>query len=309
MSVKRVLVIGDIIADVYEHCTLRKMCPDAPTVPALLRGTIRTVPGGAANVATNLCSLSPDVRINLIGEIDEDVARQVKRMTQNRVEMSYCQMTEEIILTKRRVYQDGKLLLRLDRGDRVGSYTQEMILGNLKGYLAENDPDLILLSDYGHGTVGPDALQLLLNRKDRLLVDTKMTDLSVFNGTLLCKLNQLEWDRVRLTEAAPERFFKSLVVTLGPNGSLLQMRSFLSENVTSTDRIHVPAHSVQTVDVCGCGDTFLAGLASSMLLNDDPYTAMCFASAAAATVVTREGTAVADRDETLRLMGLESETR
>lgn len=312
MSTKRVLVIGDIIEDVYERCTFRKMCPDAPGVPAVVRKSVDTRLGGAANVVANLCALNPDVRVSLIGEIDADLGRKLVYTTKNHVELSYTQYTDEMMLSKRRIFNGDEMVLRLDRADHVSTYTAEMVERHLKEYLAENDPDLILLSDYGHGTVNDVALQLLLDRRERLLVDTKMTDLSVFDGSLLCKLNFDEWTRVTEMEPAPEQFFKYMVVTSGPLGAVLMMRRQHSPTQSQTDTLRVRSHDVRAVDVCGCGDTFLAGLAASILQNGDPYTALCFANAAAATVVTQEGTAVASRTEALRLLGLEtteSETR
>lgn len=304
---KKVLVIGDIIADVHENCTFRKMCPDAPKVQAVVHRSKDTWAGGAANVALNLAALSPDVRITLIGESDYNLCRLIKRASQNRIDMAYCEISDELPLTKTRIHVDGKLTLRLDADDRVTGYTAEQITNHLRDYLATNEPDLILLSDYGHETVSSESLAMLLSYKDRLLIDTKETDLSRFDGSLMCKLNQLEWDRVRRTETVPEQFFKYFVVTLGRNGSLLMMHQKLNGTQTRTDTLHARAHEVPTVDVCGCGDTFLAGLASSILRSGDPYTAICFAGAAAATVVTKPGTATADLAETYKLLELETE--
>jgi D-beta-D-heptose 7-phosphate kinase/D-beta-D-heptose 1-phosphate adenosyltransferase len=305
--VKRVLVVGDVIEDVYERCTFRKMCPDAPNVSAVVRQSIDSRPGGAANVAANLCALSANARVSLIGELNAPMARDLKYRTKSRLDMSNCQFADEVQLSKRRIFNGDHMVLRVDRADHVGPFTQEMVFEQLKDYLANNNPDLILLSDYGHGTVGPEALGLLLGYRDRLLVDTKETDLSVFDGSLLCKLNFQEWQEVTRTEAAPERFFKYLVITQGAFGSTLKARRAFNSKLSQTDEMHVRACEVTALDVCGCGDTFLAGLASSILQNGDPYTAMCFATAAAATVVTQSGTAVADRDAALRLLGLEIE--
>lgn len=306
---KKVLVIGDIIADVYQQCKFRKHDPSVGR-PAIVQQSLEVRPGGAANVAANLCALSPDVRVSLVGEIDSQLGRILKRTTTNRIDLAYAQITDEMRLTKTRVYQDGQMVVRIDRADCVTSYTAELVDWQLRNYLAENDPDLILLSDYGHGTINEHALGTLLNGRDfreRLMVDTKREDLQIFEGSLLCKLNQLEWDHVRQREAAPERFFKYLVVTLGQNGALLHVRRELSKGKSQTDRAHFAPHDVKVVDVCGCGDTFLAGLASSMLKNADPFTAVQFANAAAATVVSQWGTAVASKEEAFQLCGLEIE--
>lgn len=139
--------------------------------------------------------------------------------------------------------------------------------------------------------------------RDRLLVDTKIKDLSIFDGTLLAKLNHDEWIEAVLTEPAPERFFSMLVVTDGGAGAKLFLRSPIDDRRSVTHTLEVRGHRVNVVDVCGCGDTFLAGLCAMMLKNPDPFTAVQFANAAAATVVTKPRTAVADRDLALKLVG------
>lgn len=302
---KRVLVVGDIIKDVFVDCSFRKKDPSTG-VQALVERDRHVRPGGAANVAVNLCALSPDARVTLIGCIDYELARQVKFSSQSRLDLSRVHLTESGCLTKTRYLRDNVTLVRIDNSDRVDSSATREISLRLDEYLKEGLPDLILLSDYGHESVDPVSTEILLQHRDRLLIDTKRTDLERFEGSLLCKLNQLEWDSVRQHEAVPEKFFKYLVVTLGPNGALLHIRFRLDERLYQTDTAHFQSHRVEgVVDVCGCGDTFLAGFASSYLRHGDPYTAVKFANAAAATVVTQRGTAIADLNEALRLSGLE----
>lgn len=306
---KRVLVVGDVIADVYRDCTFKKMCPDAPNVRALVtRHPIDIRPGGAANVAVNLAALAPSVRVHLIGGMEVDLAREVKRASRSRVNMDHCPFWGESI-TKERVSDEDGMVVRLDNFLEVPTMYAEDVEYHLKEYLSENDPDLIVVSDYGAGSINEASWEILLEARERLLVDTKLTDLSRFgsNGrrAMLVKLNRPEWEAVVASEAAPERFFEALVVTNGSQGSTLKVHEQRSRAVSVTHTLFTPSYEVPVVDVCGCGDTFMAGLAASLLLNDDYFTAMQFANAAAATVVTQARTAVADLDETLRLLGRE----
>jgi len=306
--VKKVLVVGDVIADVYRECIFKKMCPDAPDVMALVDHSRDIRPGGAANVAVNLAALAPDVQIHLVGEMSPWLARGVKQLSRNRVNMDYCLFTEAV-LTKERIVLDGELQIRLDNKLCMSTFTGQLIEQKLKEYLSENDPDLILLSDYGSGSVNESSLGILLGMRERLLVDTKMTDLSVFGQggkTCLVKLNYDEWKAVVATEAAPERFFEAMVMTRGAGGAYLSMRTD-REGGSKTHTLRTLGHKVETVDVCGCGDTFLAGLGASLLRNDDYFTAVQFANAAAATVVTKARTSVADLELTLGLLGRRSE--
>jgi bifunctional ADP-heptose synthase (sugar kinase/adenylyltransferase) len=219
------------------------------------------------------------------------------------------------LLRKERIFCDGQLVVRIDNRSRVTRYTREMVGHGLRSYLSHCSPELVVMADYdggalyGEGRSDDGNLQVLLSMRDRLLVDTKLTDLSVFDGTLLAKLNEREWEAVIRTEATPERFFSFLVVTHGAAGAELIMRRSTGPKSSTTHSLRTKACPVEAVDVCGCGDTFLAGLAAMMLRNPDPFTALQFANAAASTVVSRPRTEIADRDMTLRIVGRTDEAR
>lgn len=314
---KRVLVVGDIIEDIYRDCHFKKMCPDAPGAKALVQGSIISLPGGAANVAVNLAALAPDIMVDLVGVMSSDLAAKVKQMSKNRVSMEYVELTgnQNDHIQKERICLDGDVVVRVDNRARINSFIRGQVGRLLRDYLAYHDPDLVVMSDYDGGTlygegVSDDAnLQMVLNMRDKLLVDTKIADMSIFEGTLLAKLNADEWRQTVMTEPAPERFFSVLVVTRGECGADLVIRRQISPGKSVTHTLNVPAPQVQAVDVCGCGDTFLAGLAAMMLRNPDPFTAIQFANAAASTVVTQPRTAVADRETVLSIVGRTDEAR
>lgn len=306
---KRVLVVGDVIADVYRDCSFKKMCPDAPDVKAIVQHSRDLRPGGAANVAVNVAALAPDALVYLVGEMDVELARVVKQASRNRVVMEHCDFTDDV-WTKERISLDGEFIIRVDDRLRTNSFVAESIYHSLKECLSRVDPDIVVMSDYAGGAINQDTLDVLLGMRERLLVDTKMTDLSAFGEggrrTRLIKLNYDEWKAVTEMEAAPERFFESMVTTRGPGGAYLSIRKEIGpKSVTHT--LRVPAHKVTATDVCGCGDTFMAGLAAALLQGGDDFTAVQFANAAAATVVSQPRTSVADRELTLGLLGRREE--
>lgn len=306
MKQKRILVVGDVIADVYRGCVFKKMCPDAPDVKAIVETSLDVRPGGAANVAVNLASLTRDVAIDMIGILDVGLARRIKLLSGNRVDMLHSVF--ESPLRKERVMLDGKTLYRVDSRDHH-ELLAESVARSLEQYLDEHDPELIVMSDYGSGTIDR-SLPLLLEHRRKLLVDTKIQDLSVFGRargrTLLVKLNDSEWRSVQHLHHSPEEFFSFVVVTHGERGASLIMRSDPDHTGrTVCQTVVARGHSVAAVDVCGCGDTFLAGMAAAMLSGKDPYSSIQFANAAAAVVVGQTGTAVADLDKTLGMMGMD----
>lgn len=302
---KRVLVVGDIIADVYRECVFKKMCPDAVGVRAIIETGTDVRPGGAANVAVNLAALTSDVQVDLIGVLDVELARTIKFLSKSRVDMGRCVFDPP--LRKERIMLGDEFIVRVDVAE-LFRFRSRHVRDSLEEYLDEFNPNLIVLSDYGSGAVDLETLPTLLNHREKLLVDTKLEDLSVFGEggrrTLLAKLNDEELTAAHRVHHSPEEYFNFLVVTHGQIGASLMMRGLDDRGRSVCHTVSARAHSATAVDVCGCGDTFLAGLAAAMLRGSDPYASIQFANAAAATAVSQPRTAVADLNQTLGLLGM-----
>ena len=302
---KRVLVIGDAILDVYRECSFKKECPDAPGVRAVVQNAIDDRPGGAANVAVNLAALAPTVQVDLIAAVSSKMRTAIRCISGAHVDLHHATQVHSGIV-KERIIVDGSFTIRVDNTATISAHEAECVEESLRSYLLQHSPELIVLSDYASGTVSADAMELLMLYQDRLLVDTKMTDLSFFSRdgsrTLLAKLNESEWRAAATRYHSPEEFFRFMVVTCGGNGATLTTQErFGSRSVRQS--LPVLPHEVPVADVCGCGDTFLAGLAAAMVYGHDPYTALQFANAAAATVVSKPRTEVADLGAALKLIG------
>jgi D-beta-D-heptose 7-phosphate kinase/D-beta-D-heptose 1-phosphate adenosyltransferase len=284
-------------------------------------------------VAVNLAALAPDITIDMVSVLSVSLAREVKFAGSNRVSLAWSLLVDpEQALLKERILISGMdadvrpFVARLDNRRSIEPLDAELIEENLESYLERYpEVDLIVLSDYAGGVLTARVLQTLVPFMDRLVVDTKRTDLSCFSSgdrfpisripqqrSLMVKLNQEEHRRVLLEEAIPERHFKYLVVTHGAGGTTMVTYRDAGElgcddirimgSVSQTLRLKA-IDGIEAVDVCGCGDTFLAGLAAGLLRFDDPYEALAFANAAAATVVSQPRTAVASLEETMRLIG------
>jgi ribokinase len=77
---------------------------------------------------------------------------------------------------------------------------------------------------------------------------------------------------------------KTAVLTMGAQGALL---------ATPEDKTVLPAYPVDVVDTTGAGDAFNGALAVAIAEGQSLEDAVCFANAAAALQVTRQGTAAA----------------
>jgi len=315
--VKKVLVIGDVIADVYTDVETveGKFCPDAPDVPVVVETRREIRPGGAANVAVNLAALTDDVLVDLIGVVTPEVSAAIYGACLGRLSLTYAWSWSEDGITKERLYIDGRLTTRIDRQESMAGYTRECLISAYKSYIRENNPDLILISDYGCGTVGGDLFNILMGQKRHVIVDTKRSDLSVFSEykgvatgkTLMVKLNESEWKAAAARDPMPERHFDWMVVTKGSVGATLTWRNDMPGNRSVAHSMDFPAYDVPTVDVCGSGDTFLAGMTAGLLATGDVPSAVKWGNAAAATVVGQPRTAVASRVKMLELLGRNSD--
>lgn len=302
---KRVLVIGDAILDVYRECSFKKECPDAPGVRAVVQNSVDERAGGAANVAVNLAALAPDIQVDLIAAISGQLRSAIKCLAGGHVDLNHAVQVYSGLI-KERVIVDEEFAIRVDNAHAVTSHEAMCVEENLDRYLSEHTPDLIVLSDYDGGTITQASFDRLLGYRDRLLVDTKRTGLSVFaqdgKRTLLVKLNEAEWKAAVRLHHSPEEFFSFMIVTRGDIGADLVINQQAGCR-SLTRRLHVASHPVAVADVCGCGDTFLAGLAAGIAAGHDMYTAMQFANAAASTVVSKPRTEVADLEAALKLIG------
>ena len=137
--------------------------------------------------------------------------------------------------------------------------------------------DAIVISDYQKGTVSYELIETL--RKEYtgpIFVDTKKPDLARFEGCFV-KINKME---MMLSSSQPS----DLIVTLSENG------------VSYKDRWY-PAKEIEVVDVTGAGDTFLAALTYSYIVNRDIDIAINFAISASAVTVQHTGVYAPTEDE------------
>jgi len=68
---KRILVIGDLMLDIYLRGVAKRISPEAP-VPVVSAERREFIPGGAANVMANLCALGCTVvGVGFLGKDDE----------------------------------------------------------------------------------------------------------------------------------------------------------------------------------------------------------------------------------------------
>lgn len=173
---------------------------------------------------------------------------------------------EQIIKSRFIDQRSGQHLLRVDEEPKV-SLWDGVTPHPISSY------DLIVISDYNKGFLSYEHIEhVVSNASCPVFIDTKKTDLSRFTKAYV-KINELEYNS---SASSPE----NLIVTLGSQGALLK---------TTTVEMFFPTTPVDVVDVCGCGDTFLAAVSYKFLVTGEISDAIVFANRAASLTVRHQG--------------------
>jgi D-beta-D-heptose 7-phosphate kinase/D-beta-D-heptose 1-phosphate adenosyltransferase len=181
-------------------------------------------------------------------------------------EMIFLSHKEQIIKTRFIDERSGQHLLRVDEEPKLTPWPGEFPF-TLEHF------DAIVISDYNKGFLTYENIEKI--RKEfngPIFLDTKKPDLSRFNG-IFVKINELEYKSRTSTN-------DTLIVTLGSRGAMLKQND--NEKM-------FPGRPSDVVDVCGCGDTFLAALTYQYLMTKSLDDAIIFANKAASITVKHSG--------------------
>ena len=192
-------------------------------------------------------------------------------------------------------------------------YFQASKLRNLFGTFTKNiaKADLIIISDYGKGTIfnARKLIQSARKLKKKVLIDPKGKDFSRYKGANLITPNKKEFEdtmgkvhsRKDLQNKAKKMLehlkLESLIVTLGSEGMYV-----LTKTSNKIEGDFINAHPQEVYDVSGAGDTTIAALGAALSEGMDIFSAAEFANLAASISVSKVGTSTVKKEEIIRLM-------
>ena len=183
-------------------------------------------------------------------------------------------VTNNDLITKTRFIdvRSGQHLLRVDDEQRVTVWSGDTPFP-LYNY------DAIVVSDYNKGFLSyMSILDLIKGSECPIFIDTKKPDLNMFNmPDTYIKINEMEFNNSNSKH-------DNLIVTLGSRGAMY------NGDVYTTKKVEV-------MDVCGCGDTFLAALVTQYLFTKDIEKSIIFANIAAGITVQHRGNYAPTYDE------------
>jgi rfaE bifunctional protein kinase chain/domain len=269
---KRVLVVGDMVADEYITGAPLKISREAPVLVLRHRGQ-HVTPGGATNPAVNARTLGAEVL--LAGVVGDDApGEQLRaRLAEYGVRMDGLFTTpDRPTSTKTRVVAgDTQLvqqqIVRIDRID--DSDLDAAVTRRITGYLREAIPavDALIISDYENGVISPAILTtaLMLAREHGLIVVADSHgDLARFQGVTALTPNQPEAEAtlgVPLADIpALESGGRQLLELTGAQATLITRGSHgMSLLARYGAPLHLPASNLTAVaDPTGAGDTVAA---------------------------------------------------
>jgi rfaE bifunctional protein kinase chain/domain len=316
---KRVLVIGDMVADEYLIGKPARISREAPVLILELNEE-RTVPGGANNVAVNARTLGADVY--LTGVVGDDLPGKRLRKAISNLGMHQDGLftdAERPTSTKTRVLAGSpqivqQHIVRIDRVDT--SDVREPCKGKILDYIRQVLPsiDAVVLSDYENGVISPDIIDLCIpmaRQLNKIIVVDSHGSLFRFKGVTALTPNHPEAESTlgitinTLSELnlAGERLLEgccaeSVLITRGSEGmSLFQV---------GQPPLHMPVyqldHGSEIVDTNGAGDTVAATFTLALTAGASKAEAACLANAAAALVVRRLGNASNTPADLMRIL-------
>ncbi|GJM20829.1 MAG: bifunctional protein HldE [Planctomycetota bacterium] len=303
----RILLVGDMILDRYQHGTTTRISPEAP-IPVLAATREERRLGGCGNVAANLAALGAEVSVVCV--VGEDWGADCIRGELENVGISAAGLVadpERPTIRKTRIVSQNQQLLRIDE-EKVGppsAATEAQLLERIDALI--EGVDIVVISDYGKGVLSEAVLERLCRARQRsdlrVLVDPKGRDYARYRGASLITPNRLEAEtatgiplndaddiRRAATQLCESADLEAALITLGAQGMYCRTADGRHE-------FSIPARARAVFDVTGAGDTVIAVLAWALALGADIEDAMRLATVGAGLTVQRFGVAAITRAE------------
>ena len=313
MAGKKVVVVGDVVADEFVYGRVARVSREAPVL-ILEYDSMDIVPGGAGNAANNVAALGG--RPVLVSVVGRDMpGRQLIAALHRRVDSRHLlRVSGSPTPVKTRILAGGvhsakQQVVRIDRVSNGSLTAADRQRFEAAACAATAPADAVLVSDYGLGAVTPALVRRLLRTRSRagrerpVLVDSRYAA-TTYPGVTASTPNESEVeqvlgvkigdDRKALEEAGREMLrrtaTKALLITRGSRGMAL----FEPERPTR----HIPIFgSDEVADVTGAGDTVIAAMTLALAAGASFYEAARLANYAGGLVVMKRGTATVSPDE------------
>ncbi|NLK56714.1 MAG: D-glycero-beta-D-manno-heptose-7-phosphate kinase [Bacteroidales bacterium] len=270
----KILIIGDIMLDVYIQGQVHRISPEAP-VPIVNITDTKTCLGGAANVAFNIQAMGATPI--LCGIIGNDIKGREFIQTieaHNMPTQGIATIDNRQTTTKTRVIGNKVQLLRIDEEtDQILSLEDsEKLYEHIKNLLLKEEINAIIFEDYDKGVITPLLIdkitQLAIEKSIPITVDPKKRNflnyknVTIFKPNLSELKNGLDIDKNdvdieslnnKIKQFKKENQIDIVMTTMSDKGIMI---AYNKKSEHTYDWI--PAHFRSIADVSGAGDTVIS---------------------------------------------------
>jgi D-beta-D-heptose 7-phosphate kinase/D-beta-D-heptose 1-phosphate adenosyltransferase len=312
----RLLVIGDLMLDEFVWGKVGRISPEAP-VPVVEVTHESFHPGGAANVARNLCEFVDSVSI--VGAVGKDRNGQHLRKLLAGEKIDTADLVEREnaeTIVKTRIIARHQQVVRVDREKIIAPSSDQVskIIAALRKRLPQIDA--IIFEDYGKGFLTAALVSQIAKDAGKagkiVAADPNPRNPIDWQGFTVVKPNRTEAflaagialsdpaespnEDVDLAKAGKALLKKwnaeYILITLGEHGMMLFQKNKQPH--------HIPTKAKAVFDVSGAGDTAIALFTLALAGKANAIEAAEIANHGSAVVVGKLGTATVSREELTR---------
>lgn len=305
----RVMVIGDIMLDVYYEGDASRISPEAP-VPVVNIEKTRYLLGGAANVAKNISTLG--AKCSLIGIVgsDENAIKIDTILKSTTINKHLIETKNKCTTVKSRVFARNQQIIRFDEEEikPINSQEKRELLTAIEMEIESGMA--IILSDYGKGVIYKELVEdiysLAKNKnleRPKIIIDPKPINKYFYTNAYLMTPNTKEASELSKINGKNKTEIiemgkkiqkdlktENILITLGAEGMAL----FSKNNI-----FHIKSTAKQVFDVTGAGDTVIAILAIAISNKLELDKACLLATIGAGIAVEKVGSVSTTQEEIL----------
>jgi D-beta-D-heptose 7-phosphate kinase/D-beta-D-heptose 1-phosphate adenosyltransferase len=269
--------------------------------------------GGVGNVVLNLLALGANVSLSCVVGDDKNgkiISDEILKKTGENFGVIVDKNRKTT--SKIRFSAGNHKLLRVDYEDtnEIDNEAKNKIIS----YVNKNIDNInaIVLSDYAKGLISVDLSKELIkisNEKNiPIIIDPKGVDYSKYENAKFLKPNLKELGdalgrKVENTDEDVISGAKQLIEQYNIENVILTRSEKGMTFVNNKGVVdHIPTKAIEVFDVCGAGDSSLAGLSLMIGAGSDVHSAMQIASVISQIVIAKLGTATASVEELLKII-------
>jgi D-glycero-beta-D-manno-heptose-7-phosphate kinase len=307
----KVLIIGDLMLDVYYWGDVSRISPEAP-VPIVAVSKKESRMGGAGNVAINIQAMgATPILCSIIGN-DTNGEQLIKILKDKKLSTAGILASKgRPTTTKTRIISNNHHIVRIDdeTEDYIGDNQTKKLLEQIQKFIESGNADVIIFEDYDKGVISSALIKRVISiaKQNNIptVVDPKRKNFTEYNEVTLFKPNlkelkeglkiDIQAGNFKQVQAVTEQLRKSqkianVLVTLSEHGVFIN---------SEKEKKLVPAHVRNISDVSGAGDTVVSVAALCSALKLSPVQIAFLSNLAGGQVCEKTGVVPVDKKQLL----------